>query len=287
MRLIFSTILILFSSLIHADPIDMNGTWQGVIIPAGQKIKDGTLLYAEFKIVNGKLTGSMRDEVYETDYYAVKLIEGDIKNETLNFKQIVVEKSKKTSSNKWCRLNGSLTYNPNNGYLTGKYTSSDCKRATGEIILYKADFEFVNSENMTLSHIWFDQFVKDYNDGLSAPVIRELERKNFVFEPIYFDYDKFEIRPEHEEFLNRMIKVVKGHSDLRVLVTGHTDSDGSDQYNDILSQNRAKAIIAYFESHGLNKDRLEFDFKGEKSPIDTNNTPEGKQRNRRVDFKFI
>lgn len=287
MRLVFSVILIFFSFIIQADPIDMNGTWQGVIIPAGQKIKDGTLLYAEFKIANGKLTGSMRDEVYETDLYAVKLIEGEFKKENLSFKQIVVEKSKKSSSNKWCRLNGSLNYNPTSGYLTGKYTSSDCKRASGEIILYKSEFKFVNSENMTLSHIWFDQFVKDYEEGLSAPSIRELERKNFVFEPIYFDYDKYDIRPEHEAFLNRMIKVVKGHSDLRVLVTGHTDSDGSDQYNDMLSQKRAQAIISYFESHGLSKDRLEFDFKGEKSPVDTNDTPEGKQRNRRVDFKFI
>jgi outer membrane protein OmpA-like peptidoglycan-associated protein len=84
-----------------------------------------------------------------------------------------------------------------------------------------------------------------------------------------------------------MIKVVKGHSDLRVKVTGHTDSDGSDQYNDTLSYNRAQAITNYFVKRGLSPDRLVIEFKGEHSPIDTNKNPEGKQRNRRVDFEFI
>ena len=74
---------------------------------------------------------------------------------------------------------------------------------------------------------------------------------------------------------------------MRVKVTGHTDADGSDAYNDELSKRRAKAIVDYFEAHGLSEDRLEFDFKGEHEPVDSNNTSSGKQRNRRVDFKFI
>ena len=84
-----------------------------------------------------------------------------------------------------------------------------------------------------------------------------------------------------------MIKVVEGHTDLRVKVTGHTDADGSDAYNDDLSKRRAEAIIKFFTDRGLSRDRLEFDFKGEKQPVDNNDTPEGKQHNRRVDFKFI
>jgi outer membrane protein OmpA-like peptidoglycan-associated protein len=84
-----------------------------------------------------------------------------------------------------------------------------------------------------------------------------------------------------------MARVVDGHSDLRIKVTSHTDGDGSDAYNIELSKKRAEAIVNHFVSLGLSKDRIVIDFKGEKEPIDNNNTPEGKQKNRRVDFSFI
>lgn len=84
-----------------------------------------------------------------------------------------------------------------------------------------------------------------------------------------------------------MIQIVKGHSDLRVQVTGHTDAEGTNGYNDILSKKRAEAIIKYFVDNGLSEDRLKFDFKGENNPAATNDTAEGRQKNRRVDFEFI
>ena len=58
-------------------------------------------------------------------------------------------------------------------------------------------------------------------------------------------------------------------------------------YNEKLSKNRAKALIRFFEENGLEKSRIVIDFKGEKQPVGSNKTPEGKQRNRRVDFTFI
>jgi outer membrane protein OmpA-like peptidoglycan-associated protein len=84
-----------------------------------------------------------------------------------------------------------------------------------------------------------------------------------------------------------MIRVVDGHTDLRIKVTGHTDADGSDAYNVDLSKKRAQSLIDFFVANGLSKDRIEIDFKGESLPVDSNSTPEGKQHNRRVDFAFI
>jgi outer membrane protein OmpA-like peptidoglycan-associated protein len=84
-----------------------------------------------------------------------------------------------------------------------------------------------------------------------------------------------------------MTRVVDGHTDLRIKVTGHTDNVGSDAYNIDLSKRRAQSLIDFFVAHGLSKDRIEIDFKGESDPIDNNSTPEGKQHNRRVDFVFI
>lgn len=265
----------------------LSGTWQGVLMRSGISIDKGTLFYVNFEATGNKLSGLTREEVYDTKFYSTKKINGTIDDSKITFDQFVEVKSKKSSQLKWCRLKGELSYDETTGYLKGNFTSTDCKRVIGTIILYRSEFTLSSEESLDVSHMWFDRFVKDYNAGLSAPDIRKIERDNFKFIPIYFDYDKAEIRPEHYDFLNRMIKIVKGHSDLRVKVTGNTDSDGSDAYNDDLSKRRAEAIIQYFVERGISSDRLEINFNGEKKPIDTNETPEGKQKNRRVEFEFI
>lgn len=263
------------------------GTWKGILIPAGLSASQGTVVYLDIEGSDGSFSGKIRNEGYESDLYAVKLFEAKATNEGLEFEERVVLSQKKSSRNKWCRYKGNMQYDSITGYLEGTYTSSDCRRVSGKIKLFRSEFEFPEETNITVSQVWFDRFLYDLREGLEAPEIRKIQRDNFVFEPIYFDYDKAEIRPEHYQYLNSMIRVIKGHTDLRVLVTGHTDSDGSDKYNDELSKRRAQAIVDYFVARGLKEDRLEFDFKGEKSPVDSNTTPEGRQRNRRVDFKFI
>lgn len=263
------------------------GTWKGVFIPAGRQASDGIIVYMELKGDNNSVEGKIRNEGYDSDMYSVKLISGKIASNKFSFEEKVVLDQKKSIKTKWCRYKGTMEYDSISGYFKGDYSSTDCKRTVGTIILFRSEFEFPEENNITVSQVWFDRFIYDLKEGLDAPEIRKKERDNFVFEPIFFDYDKAEIRPEHYDYLNRLIRVVKGHSDLRVLVTGHTDSDGSDQYNEELSKRRAQAIIDYFVKHGLSEDRLKFDFKGEKVPADSNTTPEGRQRNRRVDFKFI
>ena len=285
-RILFLSIL-LFGVSDAISQSNFNGTWQGFLIKAGQPIKNGTLFYLEIEQSGNLFDGYSREEIYDTENFAVKKMNGSIAGNELTFKQIVVTKSKQSGRTKWCRFDGVLIYDSITGYLKGNFKSSDCKRVIGKIILYKSDFEFSRGKEETISQLWFSQFIIDQNEGLNAPVIRKIERENFVFEPVFFDFDESTIRNEHEVFLNRLIKVVKGHTDLRVKVTGHTDADGSNQYNDGLSQRRAQAIIDYFVAHGLKADRLVFDFKGENMPVDSNKTKEGKQRNRRVDFRFI
>jgi len=277
------TLLIPFFGIVQTN---FKGNWEGVVIRAGQKIDQGTLFYIELDGSNESFTGYSREEIRDTDKYALKRISGSSKGDELNLKQIVIEKSSKSSRIKWCRFNAHLIFNQNTGYLEGDYESIDCKRVIGRIILYRTDVKLIKEETSERGQFWFKEFLYDQKEGLNAPEIRLKERENFVFEPVFFDFDESDIRPEHFDFLDGMIKVVKGHSDLRVKVIGHTDSDGTDGYNIELSKRRAKAIIDYFILHGLDADRLQFDFKGEKAPIDTNSTSQGKQRNRRVDFSF-
>ena len=266
---------------------DLSGIWRGVLIQNGYGIEKGSLLFLNLTIDEGLVSGISRDEVYNTETFALKNLKGTQKKNVLDLQQSVITRKTSPSKTNWCKLVMNLTYDEENGYLEGTYTSSDCRNAVGKIILYRTESKFSEGEKPAESHHWFDILQQDLKKGLKAPEIRKKERENFVFQPIYFDYDKSDIKPEFYAFLDRMIKVVEGHSDLRVKVTGHTDSDGSNNYNDGLSQRRAQAIIDYFVSKGLSADRLVFDFKGETDPVDTNDTPEGRQRNRRVDFRFI
>ncbi|MCH2230220.1 MAG: OmpA family protein [Crocinitomicaceae bacterium] len=287
MKIVTSLFLFTLFTAFGYSQINFSGNWQGVIIRAGQKIDEGTLLQLQIDNSSGTLNGISREEIRDKDSYAIKKISSQSEGNNLTFEQIVIQKSTKSSRIKWCRLKANLFYNEKTGYLEGKYESVDCRRNIGQIILFKSNMEIEQTESSERGQYWFEEFLYSQKEGLNAPEIRLKERKNFIFEPVFFDFDKSDIRSEHNDFLNRMIKVVKGHSDLRVMVIGHTDSDGTDSYNIELSKRRAKAIVDYFVANGLNKDRLSFDFKGEMAPIDTNSTSEGKQRNRRVDFQFI
>ena len=155
------------------------------------------------------------------------------------------------------------------------------------MIFYRSTAKFSANESAVLTQNWIETFKNDLKLGLNAPEIRIKERSEFVFEPIYFDVEEAIIKPEYENFLLKMIRIINGHSDLRVQITGHTDSDGSDIYNEDLSKRRSQAIIDFFIQHGIKVDKLNIEFKGEKNPIDTNKTPEGKKHHRRVDFEFI
>lgn len=287
MSKLFSVIVVVFvATLLHSQSLD--GLWKGTYYANGTAPDKGKLVFLEIKEdKNGDLQGRIRNEVNNSEDFALKQYKGQNKNGKVALSETTISKKASGSRTNWCRLQISLVYNSNTGYLEGTYLSNDCKNYIGKLILYRDNGIFPGEVSNMESQHWFEVLAKDIKKGLKAPEIRKKERESFVFKPIYFDYDKSEIKPEFNEFLNQLIHVVEGHSDLRVKVTGHTDSDGSDAYNDGLSKRRAQAIIDYFVSKGLEADRLEFDFKGEKDPVDTNSTSEGRQRNRRVDFQFI
>lgn len=287
MKQLLVIFLLLFTRFVSFGQTNFAGTWQGIMIKDGTTADQASILYLNFQINGETIEGKTRNEIYNTEFFAVKKIKGTYKNNELTLSEFVIEKKKNSSKITWCNINTTLTYSDSTGYLTGKYTSTDCKRNTGKIILYKSKADFSSTETSPLSHTWLPRFTKDLSKGYNAPEIREKERASFQFQPIYFDYDKAEIKSENIAFLKKIIRVIDGHSDLRIKVTGHTDGDGSDAYNEELSKKRAQALIDFFIANGLSRDRIVLDFKGEKQPIDNNATPEGKQRNRRVDFSFI
>jgi OmpA-OmpF porin, OOP family len=281
-------LFILFFGLQTCGQVNLSGKWQGVMIRDGYTIEKGIVVYAEFEINNGQLTGRIRNDLQEQNAYSIKKVKGTIKENAVKINEFVVEKKYPTPTKiTWCMVNMDLNYSDSTGYLKGKYSSSDCKRNNGTIILYRDRSALKPIDEPATSHHWFKSFITNVQKGYNAPEVLEKERSEFKFEPIYFDYDKDILKPEYFPFLRSMIRMVESHSDLRIKITGHTDSDGSDTYNEELSKRRAEAIVDFFMRNGLSRDRIVIDFKGEKEPVDSNKTEEGKQRNRRVDFSFI
>ncbi len=109
----------------------------------------------------------------------------------------------------------------------------------------------------------------------------------FVVNNIYFDFDKATLRPESQNSLNNAIRWLNANPQVRIEVGGHTDSKGSDQYNIKLSQRRAQSVYTYLMQGGIVPSRLVAHGYGERMPIASNATDEGRQLNRRVEFKII
>ncbi len=260
------------------------GNWRGIIKASNQTIDDSDVFYISFK---DESKGFSRIEKLNTKEYVYKEFSISTKNDKIILEERYIKASSNSKNAPKCKLNYEMSYDESSGYLTGTYKSSDCKNVMGEITLYRTNQPINSDKEPTLTHYWKYQFAISLSKGLPSPEILERERKNFEFSPIYFDHDKSEIKPEFYEYLNKLARILEGLHDLRLLVVGHTDAVGTDEYNIGLSERRAKAIKDYFLKQGIENEKLEIDFKGKRMPIDTNKTPEGKSRNRRVDFSFI
>ena len=106
---------------------------------------------------------------------------------------------------------------------------------------------------------------------------------------VLFDFDKADLKPEADAELQKAAEVIREKGKGLILITGHTDSKGSDAYNKKLSLARAEAVKQWFEKHGLHYD-YQTDGKGAAEPIapntreDGSDNPEGRAKNRRVEI---
>ena len=109
----------------------------------------------------------------------------------------------------------------------------------------------------------------------------------WVLANVFFDTNKADIKPEMRSGLDEALQVLQGNPTLRIEVQGHTDSDGSESYNQNLSERRAGSVAAYFRQQGIAADRVTSKGYGESQPIADNSTRQGKAQNRRVELRPI
>lgn len=165
---------------------------------------------------------------------------------------------------------------------TGKYLIS-LPSGKNYGITAKADGYLFHSENVDVpatssyQEIIKDIKLKPINVGATI-----------VLKNIFFDFNKSTLRDISKTELDNLVKLLnEDYPKMTIEIGGHTDNVGSLEYNTKLSGNRAKAVVDYLIAHGVDKNRLTYKGYAYQVPIDTNDTEEGRQQNRRVEFKIV
>ncbi|MBS1537726.1 MAG: OmpA family protein [Bacteroidetes bacterium] len=104
---------------------------------------------------------------------------------------------------------------------------------------------------------------------------------------LFFDFNKSIIQPESYSELRRMADVLRRNQSVRIMINGHTDDIGNDEYNLQLSKERAQAVLDFFVNQGVQSNQIEIQGLGKTQPIAPNNTEQDRQKNRRVEFIIL
>jgi len=138
------------------------------------------------------------------------------------------------------------------------------------------------SENFSLT---LKQFDSTYL--INIP-LRPIEvNASIVLKNVFFDINKYDLKPESQIELDRVVQLMKDNPGLKIQINGYTDNTGKPSDNIILSENRAKAVVLYLTLKGIDPKHLTFKGWGDLQPIADNNSEAGKALNRRIEMKVV
>ena len=265
--------------------------------------------------VHGYYSSAKAGGFGETDIYMITFLGEDkpvINNNednllaslTASVSETVIEPTVEIKSNKLTLLKGTiiddissapikatieLTDNVKNEVIAGFESNS----ATGKYLVslpsgvnygiaVKAEGYLFHSENFDIpASTGYNEIVKDIR-------MKKIEVGNkIVLNNIFFDFDKATLRPESKAELDRLATMLTEMPNLKIEISGHTDNVGAATYNKTLSQNRAKSVVDYLIKNGIAASRLTYKGYGFDQPIASNDNDEGRQKNRRTEFKIV
>lgn len=135
----------------------------------------------------------------------------------------------------------------------------------------------------------YSQVKLDEQPGIirGSLTVRYEPAKNFTLDDVHFNTGKATLKEESFSALNELAEVLKLKNTMKVEIAGHTDDVGEDDANLSLSEQRAKAVVSYLIQKGIPVERLLAKGYGESEPIASNETPEGRQQNRRTEARIL
>ena len=138
------------------------------------------------------------------------------------------------------------------------------------------------SENFMLSHPTTDSVYQ-----IDIPLQPIEANASIILKNIFFDVNKYDLKPASQIELDELIKLLRENPLVSVQINGYTDNVGKPADNLLLSENRAKAVVNYLTSKGIDAKRLSYKGYGEAQPVSPNTTDEGRANNRRTELKVL
>lgn len=260
----------------------LDGAWQGVLIQDNQ---DGTTtnfaIWVTLKIEGTQLKGSFRSEQGGTPYFKVSTISGEIKEDSIIFQEKEIVQHNTQSGMGWCFLSTRFRSIEAEQKLKGSYSSVTKGCIPGELILVKSNKAF----NTGATEIAVSSSLNEIATLLKTE--ETIVGKQFVLSNVNYQSGKYLIVSSSYTYLNKIVALLKDNPTIKIHLKGHTDSDGDDEKNFILSQKRAKSVSDYIIKKGIKPHRITFEGYGESRSIATNEKIEGKKENRRVELLII
>lgn len=223
------------------------------IAPVSEKVVEKTVEIKTVPITI--LKGAILDDATGTPILATITLTDNVKNEVI------------------------ATFTSNSS--TGKYLVS-LPSGKNYGISVKADNYLFHSENVDATS------TAQYNEIMKDIKLKKVDvGKSIVLNNIFFDYAKATLKPESYAELGILTKLLEENPTLKIEISGHTDNRGTDATNIPLSEKRAKAVVDYLVSKGIDPARLVYKGYGPSKPIATNDNEKGRSQNRRTEFKII
>jgi outer membrane protein OmpA-like peptidoglycan-associated protein len=285
MRSIQFILFLTLSFTLASQPFRISGQWSGILKNTADETATTYAVILDHKAITNYTKGKLKIESEKG--FVVYEVVGPYQNP----KDFKLSSSKKPISNAKGPINSSFyfqfSYQDTSGYIISKFNAPGSTLDGYTLYLERDSRDIWAMNTLTYDAFFINAFSNNIKNGIPARDKRMAELANFQFKPIYFETDQYALDTAYYDDLKAIARILKSHSDLRLKIEGHTDGDGSESYNLTLSKRRAEEIIAYLVSIGITPDRMIQAYDGEKKPIDSNLTEEGKQRNRRVELSFI
>ena len=285
MRFSFIYTLIFFSclSVFHAQKI--SGNWIGMLTNFKQDSSKAIPVLLSHQVILNFSNGTLRIEDDGTVLqYEVSGAITNKKNFTLNSSKSPMLKPKGGIS---VPFSIQFSMNDSSGYVESIFNAPGSPYHGYHLYLERDIKSYELVATPILSTGVSKAMLSNIKQGIPAKEKRFKELQQFEFNPVFFEYNRYELDSVYTPYLLRICRILKSHSDLRIKIIGNTDGDGTEAFNLQLSKQRANEIKLFLISHGILSDRMIETYNGELNPIDSNETEAGKKKNRRVDFQFI
>lgn len=170
---------------------------------------------------------------------------------------------------------------------------STVSNESGEYTARLPEGKFYGVEINATGYLYFLDILDLFGQSGDEKLVQDFYLKKIevgtkvVLENIYFETGKAVLRPESYDALDQVFRFLENNQGMKLEISGHTDNTGSLRINQRLSRDRAKAVVDYLVERGILEEMLVFQGYADSQPVAPNDTPEGRERNRRVEFKVL